>query len=165
MKHVVPIPEKHDGKLGDRSNTRVWLRLLSCTMAIEKELQRRFVERGTTLPRFDVLAALDRNPDGMTMGALSKALLVSNGNITQLTQKLKRDGLIDVTPLPSDRRTQIVRMTEEGAQQFHKLARAHNDWIDQMLAGLDFSQRERMYVALGTMKISIAKAAQGRKAR
>ena len=165
MKHVVPIPEKHDGKLGDRSNTRVWLRLLSCTMAIEKELQRRFVERGTTLPRFDVLAALDRNPDGMTMGALSKALLVSNGNITQLTQKLKRDGLIDVTPLPSDRRTQIVRMTEEGAQQFHKLARAHNDWIDQMLTGLDFSQRERMYVALGTMKISIAKAAQGRKAR
>jgi len=165
VKHVVPIPEKHDGKLGDRSNTRVWLRLLSCTMAIEKELQRRFVERGTTLPRFDVLAALDRNPDGMTMGALSKALLVSNGNITQLTQKLKRDGLIDVTPLPSDRRTQIVRMTEEGAQQFHKLARAHNDWIDQMLTGLDFSQRERMYVALGTMKISIAKAAQGRKAR
>lgn len=165
MKHVVPIPEKHDGKLGDRSNTRVWLRLLSCTMAIEKELQRRFVERGTTLPRFDVLAALDRNPDGMTMGALSKVLLVSNGNVTQLTQKLKRDGLIEVTPLPSDRRTQIVRMTEEGAQQFHKLARAHNDWIDQMLAGLDFSQRERMYVALGTMKISIAKAAQGRKAR
>lgn len=165
MKHVVPIPEKHDGKLGDRSNTRVWLRLLSCTMAIEKELQRRFIERGTTLPRFDVLAALDRNPDGMTMGALSRALLVSNGNVTQLTQKLKRDGLIEVAPLPSDRRTQIVRMTEEGAQQFHKLARAHNDWIDQMLAGLDFSQRERMYVALGTMKISIAKAAQGRKAR
>lgn len=165
MKHVVPIPEKHDGKLGDRSNTRVWLRLLSCTMAIEKELQRRFIERGTTLPRFDVLAALDRHPDGMTMGALSKALLVSNGNITQLTQKLKRDGLIEVTPLPSDRRTQIVRITEAGAQQFHKLARAHNDWIDQMLTGLDFSQRERMYVALGTMKISIARAAQGRKAR
>ena len=164
MKHVVPIAEKHDGKLGDRANVRVWLRLLSCTMAIEKEVQRRFAERGMTLPRFDVLAALDRNREGMTMGALSKALLVSNGNVTQLTQKLKRDGLIEVTPLPSDRRTQIVRMTEEGKQQFHKLARAHNDWIDQMLGDLDFTQRERLYVALGTMKLSIARASQ-RKAR
>ncbi len=164
MKHVVPIPEKHDGKLGGRSNVRVWLRLLSCTMAIEKEIQRRFVARGTTLARFDVLAALDRHPDGMAMGALSKALLVSNGNITQLAQKLKRDGLIEVTPLPSDRRTQIVRLTEDGRQQFHKLARAHNDWIDQMLNDLDFTQRERLYVALGTMKLSIARASQ-RKAK
>ncbi len=164
MKHVVPIAEKHDGKLGDRANVRVWLRLLSCAMAIEKEVQRRFAERGMTLPRFDVLAALDRHREGMTMGALSKALLVSNGNVTQLTQKLKRDGLIEVTPLPSDRRTQIVRMTEEGKQQFHKLARAHNDWIDQMLGDLDFTQRERLYVALGTMKLSIARASQ-RKAK
>lgn len=165
MKHVVPIPEKHDGKLADRSNVRVWLRLLSCTMAIEKELQRRFSERGMTLPRFDVLAALDRNPDGMTMGALSQALLVSNGNVTQLTQKLKRDGLIEVTPLPSDRRTQIVKMTDEGRQEFQRFARAHSDWIDQLLAGLDFTQRERLYVALGTMKMSIARASHGRKAR
>jgi DNA-binding MarR family transcriptional regulator len=164
MKHVVPIPEKHDGKLADRSNVRVWLRLLSCTMAIEKEVQRRFADRGMTLPRFDVLAALDRQPDGVTMGDLSRVLLVSNGNITQLTQKMKRDGLIEVTPLPSDRRTQIVRMTDEGRQQFQKLARAHNDWIDQMLSGLDFTQRERLYVALGTMKMSIAKASHGRKA-
>lgn len=160
MKNVVPIPEKHDGKLGGRSNVRVWLRLLSCAIAIEKEVQRRFVARGTTLARFDVLAALDRQPEGMTMGALSKALLVSNGNITQLSQKLKRDGLIEVTPLPSDRRTQIVRLTDDGKQQFHKLARAHNDWIDQMLDDLDFTQRERLYVALGTMKMSIARASQ-----
>lgn len=165
MKHVVPIAEKHDGKLGDRANTRVWLRLLSCTMAIEKEVQRRFGERGMTLPRFDVLAALDRHPEGMTMGALSKMLLVSNGNVTGLAQKLKGDGLIEMTPLPSDRRTQIVKLTSEGKQQFNKLSRAHHDWIDQMLAGLDFTQRERLYVALGTMKLSIAKASHGRKGR
>ena len=99
MRTAVPIREKHDGALGDRSsvrvwlrllsctmaiekevqrrfadrsNVRVWLRLLSCTMAIEKELQRRFSERGMTLPRFDVLAALDRHGE-MNMGALSQA--------------------------------------------------------------------------------------------
>jgi DNA-binding MarR family transcriptional regulator len=158
VKHVVPIPEKHEGKLGDKSSVRVWLRLLSCTQAIEKEMQRRFAERGTTLPRFDVLAALDRNPDGMTMGALSKALLVSNGNVTHLAKTLAREGLIEMRHPPGDRRTSIVSLTAEGRQQFQRLARAHNDWIDQMLSGLDFTQRERLYVALGTMKMTIAKA-------
>ena len=164
MKHTVPIREKHDGALGDRSSVRVWLRLLSCTMAIEKEVQRRFAERGMTLPRFDVLAALDRHGE-MNMGALSQALLVSNGNVTQLVQKLVRDGLVEMHKPPSDRRSSIVRLTPEGREIFGRLARAHQDWIDQMVGGLDYTQRERIYVALGVLKMSIAKAASRRKAR
>ena len=164
MKHTVPIREKHDGALGDRSSVRVWLRLLSCTMAIEKEVQRRFAERGMTLPRFDVLAALDRHGE-MNMGALSQALLVSNGNVTQLVQKLVRDGLVEMHKPPSDRRSTIVRLTPEGREIFARLARAHQDWIDQMVGGLDYTQRERIYVALGVLKMSIAKASQRRKAR
>lgn len=165
MKHVVPIREKHDGALGDRSSVRVWLRLLSCTMAIEKEVQRRFVEQEMTLPRFDVLAALDRRPEGMRMGALSASLLVSNGNVTQLVQKLIREGLVEMRTLPQDRRTSIVKLTADGQQRFNRLARAHQDWIDQMLRGLDFTQRERLYVALGVLKMSIAQGAGGRKKR
>ena len=156
--HSVAIREKHDGALGDRSSVRVWLRLLSCTMAVEKEVQRRFVDLGMTLPRFDVLAALDRNPDGITMGALSQALLVSNGNVTQLVQKLVRDGLVEMHKPPRDRRSSIVRLTEAGRDQFAKLARAHQDWIDEMIGGLDFTQRERIYVALGVLKTSIGRA-------
>jgi len=164
VKHAVPIREKHDGALGDKSSVRVWLRLLSCTMAIEKEVQRRFAERGMTLPRFDVLAALDRHGE-MNMGALSQALLVSNGNVTQLVQKLVRDGLVEMHKLPSDRRTSIVRLTPDGKAVFDRLARAHQDWIDQMVGGLDYTQRERLYVALGTLKISIAQFAARGKAR
>ncbi len=164
MKHTVPIRVKHDGALGDRSSVRVWLRLLSCTMAIEKEVQRRFAERGMTLPRFDVLAALDRHGE-MNMGALSQALLVSNGNITQLVQKLVRDGLVEMHKPPSDRRSSIVRLTVEGREVFARLARAHQDWIDQMVGGLDYTQRERIYVALGVLKMSIAKASSRRKVR
>lgn len=162
MKHVVPIREKHDGALGDRSSVRVWLRLLSCTMAIQKEVQRRFGERGMTLPRFDVLAALDRHGE-MTMGALTEALLVSNGNTTQLVQKLLRDGLVEARRLPEDRRTSLVKLTEEGRQQFRRLAKAHGDWIDQMLGDLNFTQRERLYVALGVLKLSIAHASARKK--
>jgi DNA-binding MarR family transcriptional regulator len=163
LNRVVPIREKHDGALGQGSSVRVWLRLLSCATAIEKELQSRFGERGMTLPRFDVLATLDRHPDGMTMGALSRALLVSNGNVTQLAQKLGRDGLIEVAPLASDRRSSIVKLTARGKALFDRLALEHNEWIEEMLTGVDLTQRERLYVALGTMKLSIAKASQGKK--
>jgi DNA-binding MarR family transcriptional regulator len=163
VKAPTSIREKHDGALGDRSSVRVWLRLLSCTMAIEKEVQRRFAARGMTLPRFDVLAALDRNRDGLSMSALSEALLVSNGNVTGLIKKLVGDGLVAIEKLPSDRRSSIVRLTPEGQAQFSRLARAHNDWIDQMLGGLNFTQRERIYVALGVLKMSIASASVTRK--
>ena len=163
MKHDV-IREKHDGALGDKSSVRVWLRLLSCTMAIEKEVQRRFAELGMTLPRFDVLAALDRHGE-MNMGALSQSLLVSNGNVTQLVQKLVRDGLVEMHKLPSDRRTSIVRLTPEGRELFEELAGAHQDWIDQMVGGLKYIQRERLYISLGVLKSSIAKASTPRTAR
>lgn len=159
------IREKHDGALGDRNSVRVWLRLLSCTGAIEKEIQRRFAERGTTLPRFDMMAALYRNSDGLTMGALSQALLVTNGNVTQIAKALVRDGLIELKKAPEDRRSSIATLTPEGRQQFQRLARAHGDWIEQMVGGLGFTQRERLYVALGTLKTSIAAASAGRKKR
>jgi DNA-binding MarR family transcriptional regulator len=112
-----------------------------------------------------VLAALDRAPKGLPMGALSRALLVSNGNVTQLVQKLVRDGLVEIGPLPSDRRSSIVKLTPLGRERFQSLAEAHHDWIDHMLAGLDYTQRERLYVALGMLKLSIARGATRRKAK
>ena len=151
------IREKHEGALADRSSVRLWLRLLSCTMTIEKEVQRRFAARGATLARFDVLAALDRNPGGLTMGSLSRALLVSNGNATQLVQKLARDGLVRIRTAPKDRRSSIVRLTARGRTEFDGLAAAHHDWIDSLLADMDGGARETLYHALGNLKRAIAK--------
>ena len=157
MTEVLAIREKHDGALGDRSSVRLWLRLLSCTMAIEKDVQRRLGVEGATLARFDVLAALDRHREGMTMGALSRALLVSNGNVTQLVQKLAKDGLVRIAPSPADRRASIVRLTSRGRADFARLAAAHHDWVDALLAGMDAEGRESLYSALGALKRSIAK--------
>jgi DNA-binding MarR family transcriptional regulator len=157
MTEVLAIREKHDGALADRSSVRLWLRLLSCTIAIEKDVQRRFAGRGATLARFDVLAALDRHRQGMTMGALSRALLVSNGNATQLVQKLARDGLVRMRTAPEDRRSSIVRLTAKGRADFAGLAAAHHDWIDALVAGMDAGSRENLYQALGDLKRSIAK--------
>ncbi|HEV2816094.1 MAG TPA: MarR family transcriptional regulator [Allosphingosinicella sp.] len=161
MTEALAIREKHDGALADRSSVRLWLRLLSCAMAIEKDVQRRFAARGATLARFDVLAALDRNRQGMTMSALSRALLVSNGNVTQLVQKLARDGLVRMTTSPADRRASIVRLTPRGRAEFAGLAAAHHDWIDALVAGMDARSRENLYQALGDLKRSIAKGQAG----
>jgi len=157
MSEGLAIREKHDGALADRSSVRLWLRLLSCTMAIEKDVQRRFAARGATLARFDVLAALDREPAGMNMGALSRALLVSNGNVTQLVQKLLKDGMVRIAPSHADRRASIVRLTAKGRAEFAGLAAAHHDWIDGLVAGMDAPARENLYQALGGLKRSIAK--------
>ena len=151
------IQEKHDGALDERCSVKLWLRLLSCTMAIEKELQRRLGERGATLPRFDVLAALDHAPQGLTMGALSRALLVSNGNVTGLVRKLAADGLVLIETDPADRRFSIVRLTERGAREFATLARDHNHWIDSLLADVPAAVRDSLYAGLGALKVSIAK--------
>jgi DNA-binding MarR family transcriptional regulator len=161
VRQALAIPEKHGGALAERSNVRLWLRLLSCTMTIEKIVQRRLAEQfETTLPRFDVMAALERRPDGMAMGELSRALLVSNGNVTSIVQKLARDGHVVIAPLPSDRRSSIVRLTPAGKRYFAELARAHHDWIDALLAGLGGEGRTALYDALGDLKQSLGAAVE-----
>lgn len=153
---VAAIREKHDGGLDDRANVRLWLRLLSCTMVIEKRVRRRLDDRFmTTLPRFDVLAALDR-AGAMTMGALSRALLVSKGNVTALVQTLKAEAMVEITSSPDDRRASIVRLTPKGAEHFATLAEAHHRWIDAMLANLTPGEREQLFALLGRLKTSIA---------
>jgi DNA-binding MarR family transcriptional regulator len=161
VSQALAIPEKHGGELADRSSVRIWLRLFSCTMTIEKIVQRRLGDQfSTTLPRFDVMAALERRPDGMAMGELSRALLVSNGNVTAIVQKLAKDGHVTIAPLPADRRTQIVRLTQAGKSHFAELAKAHHDWIDGLLAGLAPLEREALYGALGHLKRSLGEAAR-----
>lgn len=151
------LREKHDGALDDRGSVRLWLRLLTCTTVIEKRLKRGFADQyDITLPRFDVMAALDRNPQGMSMGQLSQALLVSNGNVTGVVQALVRDGYVSLAPSPTDGRSSIVRLSETGRECFAGLAEAHHEWIEGMLAGLDRDARGQLYQLLGMLKDSLA---------
>jgi DNA-binding MarR family transcriptional regulator len=157
MSTGLAMREKHDGALAEASSIKLWLRLLSCTMVIEKRIKRRLADRfDATLPRFDVLAALTRHPEGMTMGALSRSLLVSNGNVTALVQTLLRAGLILIAPAPADRRASVVRLTPAGDAYFAELADAHHGWIEAMLAGLGRADRDALYDLLGALKRSIA---------
>ena len=150
------VREKHDGQLKGPKSVGLWLRLLTCSTVIEKRVRRRFEERfQTTLPRFDVMAALDRAPDGLTMGQLSHKLLVSNGNVTAVVRQLSGQGLLSTTPAADDRRTSIVALTQEGRSHFAELAEAHHGWVEAMLAGMPADRQKLLFELLAELKVSI----------
>jgi DNA-binding MarR family transcriptional regulator len=126
-----------------KQRLRVWLRLLRATRAIESELRERLrVKFGITLPQFDVMAALYRRENGMTMTELSRTLLVSNGNVTGIIDRLVNDRLVARRPAADDRRALLVRLTPKGAAQFATIARVHQEWVDRMLADLGGEEAE-----------------------
>lgn len=122
---------------GTKDRVRLWLQILSVSRAIESRLRENFrTEFGSTLPRFDVLAALGRHPDGLKMTELSAVLRVSNGNITALIDRLVEDGHAVRKSVIGDRRAHRVSLTEAGNAQFALLAAAHEGWIDELLGSM-----------------------------
>ncbi|PCI31545.1 MAG: MarR family transcriptional regulator [Alphaproteobacteria bacterium] len=115
----------------------LWLRLITNSNIIEKEIRNLFrSEFGVTLPRFDLMSALYREPGGLTMGELSKRMLVSNGNVTGIVERLQKEGLVKRWVLPTDRRIYSVGLTPKGRTDFTKMADRHKDWISDILCGL-----------------------------
>lgn len=164
---VLAFREKHDGDLAapadQRDAVRLWLRLLSCTMVIEKRVRRGLADQfQTTLPRFDILAALDRaaasNSAGLSMSALSAALKVSNGNVTGLVQTLLKDGDVAMGTAPGDRRTALVEITPQGRHRFAEMAAQHHRWIADVMAGLGAAEVTALHELLGRLKASITAA-------
>jgi DNA-binding MarR family transcriptional regulator len=121
-----------------RDRLRLWLRMLKTTRRIEQRLRENLrVDFDTTLPRFDVMAALARHPEGLKMSDLSGVLRVSNGNVTGIVDRLVAEGQMQRVPVPGDRRATLVRLTADGQQEFARQAQAHAGWIDDLLAGFD----------------------------
>ena len=167
MDERTSIPLDAETKVSERpqdhkTELRLWLRLLTCTTLIESEVRRRLREHfDITLPRFDLLAQLDRAPNGMTLGELSQRMMVSNGNITGLVDRLVKQGLIQRRPLPHDRRVQIVSLTPEGRRAFRTMARANADWMADMFAELSQDELDTLMRLLAKTKASARKALNG----
>jgi DNA-binding MarR family transcriptional regulator len=138
---------------------RLWLRLLTCTLLIERGIRARLREAfATTLPRFDLMAQLERNPGGLRMGELSRRLMVTGGNVTGITDQLVAEGLVERRPIAHDRRAQAVRLTPKGKRAFDTMAVAHERWVIELLAGLDTGERRRLAALLGRLKTTVAAA-------
>jgi DNA-binding MarR family transcriptional regulator len=128
-----------------KEKLRLWIRLLRASRTIEAELRERLSkEFDTTLPRFDVLAALYRTPAGMLMSDLSRFLLVSNGNVTGIVDRLVAEDLISRARRNGDRRTSIVRLTPRGRESFQAMAAAHERWVGELLGDVSKSDAQRL---------------------
>jgi DNA-binding MarR family transcriptional regulator len=140
-------------------SVRLWLRMLACTNRVEsfvrQNLQLKFQ---TTLPRFDLMAQLERAPKGMTLGELSQRMMVSNGNVTGLVDRLVEQGLINRRPSPKDGRAQIVSLTAQGRRFFRTMARTNGDWIGEIFAGLSSDDIDALMRLLAKTKTSARSA-------
>ena len=132
---------------------RLWLRLLTTTNLVQTELRRRLrVEFDTTLPRFDLMAQLERHPEGLRMTELSRRMMVTGGNVTGITDQLEKEGLVVRDTDPDDRRSTTVRLTPEGRALFDRMAVAHEQWVVEMFGGLSLDEKSKMHERLGKLK-------------
>ncbi|MCX7560136.1 MarR family transcriptional regulator [Sulfitobacter sp. F26204] len=128
-----------------KDRVRLWLRLLKVVRGIETDLREKLRrEHNTTLPRFDVMAALSRHPEGLKMSQLSGVLRVSNGNVTGIADRLSDEGLVERVAVPGDRRAIVLRLTPEGLAVFEGQAQAHESWIDELLSGVSPEEARSM---------------------
>lgn len=140
----------------DHQALRLWLRLLSCTNLIEAEIRSRLrTNCNTTLPRFDMMAQLDRVPEGMKMSDLSRYMMVTNGNITGITDQLEKEGLVERVKVVSDRRSSLIRLTPAGKKAFAQMAKVHEQWVQSLFNDLPEADRNTLHQMLGRLKRGI----------
>jgi DNA-binding MarR family transcriptional regulator len=137
----------------DHRSLRVWLRLLTCTQLIERTVRSRLREHfSTTLPRFDLMAQLERHPEGLKMNELSRLLMVTGGNVTAIVDQLEKEGLVERLDEPADRRAFRIRLTRAGEKTFAEMARAHEEWVVELLGGLTRREHEELLRLLAKVK-------------
>ena len=152
-KSAAPAPVAAEAPRANHLEIRIWLRLLACANRIETALQRKIVAAfGISLARFDLLAQLERAGGVLTMTDASKRMMVTNGAITGLVDRLAQEGFVIREPHPKDRRTIFVRLTEQGRGRFLAMAREHEGWTVALLAGLEAEGKKQLLANLGALK-------------
>ena len=147
-----------------RTELRLWLRLLASSNLIEGEIRQRLREKfDTTLPRFDLMAQLERVEGGLLLGELSRRMMVSNGNVTGLAERLAQSGLIERNTLEADRRAVRVRLSARGRQVFGEMAAAHAEWIAELFGDLSEDEQKALWSRLGKLKTSVLSGTRKRE--
>ena len=132
---------------------KLWLRMLSCTVRIETEIRSRLrSEFGITLPRFDLMAQLERHPEGLRMGELSKRMMVTGGNVTGIAEQLVQEKLVERIADVNDRRAYSVKLTAAGRSAFERMAAAHEVWIAELLGGVSPKDQSKLAELLSQVK-------------
>lgn len=141
-----------------KTRLRLWLNILRTARSVENELREEMrISYDQTLPRFEILAVLERSESGLKMSALSDQLLVSNGNVTGIVQRLVQDGLVERRPVPGDKRSTLVRLTHKGEAVFAEIADRHEGWINELLGSVQPDAAHALIDSLATVRRQIKK--------
>ena len=136
-----------------KSRLRLWIRLLRASRLIESAARERLKSQfNATLPRFDVMAALYRQPDGMLMSEISRFLMVSNGNVTGIVDRLVSDGFAVRSQRNGDRRTSFISLTRKGRAVFAEMAAAHEKWVDELLGSVSARDADQLSAKLKSFR-------------
>jgi DNA-binding MarR family transcriptional regulator len=157
-----------DTRLSDdqHESLRLWLRLLTCTRLIETQVRQALATQfKTTLPRFDLMAQLERAPPGLQMGELSRRMLVTGGNVTGIVDQLERACLIVRTEDPADRRAYLVKLTKEGRRLFAQMAAEHESWIVTLLSGIPKREQRALNESLSRLRGQLTRVATAKAPR
>ncbi len=149
-----------DSRVTDETHEslRLWLRLLTCSHLIENHVRKSLAAQfKTTLPRFDLMAQLERFPEGLQMGELSRRMLVTGGNVTGIVDQLERAGLIVRTEDPADRRAYRVKLTKEGRRRFGQMATEHESWIVSLLSGIPKREQRLLNETLSHLRAQLTR--------
>jgi DNA-binding MarR family transcriptional regulator len=146
--------DKDSGATAERkTRLRLWIRLLRASRFIEGVTRERFkAQFNMTLPRFDVMAALYRKPEGMLMSEIARFLIVSNGNVTGIVDRLVAEGLVARSQRNGDRRTSFITLTRRGRAAFATMASVHERWIDELLGGVSARDAEQLSAKLKSFR-------------
>ncbi|MDA0275248.1 MAG: MarR family transcriptional regulator [Proteobacteria bacterium] len=148
-----PADRETIARSDDHRALRIWLRMLTCTHLVEHRVRYRLRDRfATTLPRFDLMAQLERYPDGLKMNALSRLMMVTGGNITSIVDQLVKEGLVERLAEPADRRAYRIRLTRAGERAFAVMAREHEQWVVELFGGLTRREHEDLLRLLAKLK-------------
>lgn len=141
------------GRDDHKHELRLWLRLLATTKLVSQEVRRRLrIEFDATLPQFDILAQLYREPEGLRLGELSKRTMVTNGNVTGIIDRLVADNLVERVTPDDDRRVTIAKLTHDGEALFARMADAHEHWIKELMGGLPDQEMRTVVDGIGRIK-------------
>jgi DNA-binding MarR family transcriptional regulator len=132
----------------------LWVRLLESHNLMLGEVRRRLSD-ACTMPRFDLLANLERE-DGQTLAALSRRMLVTAGNLTGLVDRAERDGVVERRADPRDRRLSRVYLTLKGKELITGLLPKHEGHVSELLEGLDLNDRRELRRLLGKLRDNLA---------
>jgi DNA-binding MarR family transcriptional regulator len=158
--NLPPSDRESIARSDDHRALRIWLRLLTCTQLIERHVRSQLRGRfSTTLPRFDLMAQLERHPEGLKMNELSRLMMVTGGNITAIVDQLEKEGLVERLDEPADRRAFRIRLTRTGQRSFADMAAAHEEWVVGLFSGLSRREHEELLKLLAKLKTSAVETA------